>query len=76
MNFFKKTLIATSVACTLGACAMTDYSFGDASRAYCAATTEEDRDFARSALSLLGITVGVDYCAAVGLVDFLMGKGD
>jgi hypothetical protein len=45
------------------------YRFGDVSRVYCGATTEEIRADAKAVLSDKGIKITVDYCSSFGLVD-------
>ena len=64
-----KKLTALLLTLVLASCA---YQFGDLSKAYCAATTPVGKALAKKAL---GITVPVDYCVTVGLVEILTTKG-
>lgn len=49
-----------------------DYQFGDVSRSYCESTDEKLRKTLKAILSANGLTIGVDYCSTVGLVDALL----
>lgn len=46
-----------------------NYQFGDASKLYCAATTSETRNAIKDTMKTSGISIGIDYCFSVGLVD-------
>ena len=49
------------------------YQFGDLSRVYCDSTNNELRAGIKATLTDEGLSVGIDYCASVGLVDVLHG---
>ena len=65
--------LLANVGCkSLDALETVDYEFGDVSRTYCACTDEKLREILKATLAANGLTIGVDYCSTVGLVDALL----
>lgn len=50
-----------------------NYQLGDISKRYCGSTSQEFRAIIKATLTKKGFDIGVDYCAAHGLVDALSG---
>jgi hypothetical protein len=71
---FKKSLVAIAIATALAGCQMANYKLGDISRVYCGSTNTEIRADIKASLSEKGISIGVDYCSSVGLVDALLSQ--
>lgn len=65
-----KTLISLALIMGLSACA--SYEFGDVSRIYCGTTSPEVRAQLKAKIKDNGISIDIDYCASVGLVDSLL----
>lgn len=63
----KGLLLGLSVA-LLAACSA-NYEVGDLSKAYCDSTSPEVRAAIKGDLEENNITLGVDFCSAVGLID-------
>ena len=59
----------------LSSCAITEnYKFGDISHRYCSSTDLYEKAQLKVLITNVGITVGVDYCLKVGLIDALVSK--
>ncbi len=72
IDCFKKSLVAIAIAAALAGCQMSNYKLGDISRVYCGSTNTEIRADIKASLAEKGISIGVDYCSSVGLVDALL----
>ena len=64
----KVKLLAASLLLVSG-CA--NYQFGDISKVYCGSVNQEFRAQIKATLKDKGYEVGINYCAAHGLVDAL-----
>lgn len=76
MKKFNLASLPLAIAGVLGltSCAALDgYQFGDLSTRYCGCTSPEVRATLKVLLETGGISIGVDYCSAKGLVDVLAG---
>lgn len=69
MTLIKKTILLAVLIAGLGCSA--NYEFGDISKAYCSSVNPTFRMQIRENMKEAGFDLGVDYCAAHGMVDEL-----
>ncbi|REL31084.1 hypothetical protein [Thalassotalea euphylliae] len=65
-------LFLVVVAVSVMGCA--SYQLGDISRVYCGSTDEAFRAQIKAKLTERGVSIGIDYCRAHGLVDAIRGQ--
>lgn len=70
-NLLVAAMLILSVG-VIGGCS-TNYQLGDVSKVYCGSTNQEFRAQIKVTLQKKGFDIGVDYCAAHGLVDAVVG---
>jgi hypothetical protein len=73
MSYLSKILMVVLVVLMAMVSGCANYQFGDASKLYCAATTSETRNTIKDTMKKNGVSIGVDYCFSVGLIDKYLG---